>query len=189
MPASGLAQLRDPVVPEPADHVDPLHEHLRRLLGDEEARRVADGVAGPPTHAEQLRFRLLERPDVGDVGVAEAIDLACAHHHVAASAPYGVEHAAERDPAFDELVGAADRQLAADEERLAIAHQQIRLERGSRRACRQGLDGAHTAGEDLTVATERFGCGNDDDIRQRGRVRATRCVAHASALHAVTAAW
>ena len=35
-----------------------LDEHLGRVLRDEEAGRVADRVAGPAAHAEQLRLGL-----------------------------------------------------------------------------------------------------------------------------------
>ena len=79
------------------------------MFRNEETRCVVDGIAWPTTNTEQLRLGLGPCPDVGDVAVAIAINLARTHHHVAATSSKSVKDTAEWNPSFNKLLGAADR--------------------------------------------------------------------------------
>ena len=174
-----LGQLGGTVVTETADHVDLGHKHVCVVLGDEETGGVIDGVAGATAHTEQLRLGAIPRADVGDVGVAEPVDLAGAHHHMTTAAPQRVEHAAKRNPTFDDLVGATNWQFVTHIKRLAVADHQVGLEGAARCASAEHWNGAHAAGEDLAVATECLGGGDDHDVSKS---------AHDCAFHSATAA-
>ncbi len=188
------AQFPSPVVTDATHHVDLRNEHRRHVLRDKETRRIVDGVAWPTAHTEQLGLGLLPWTDVGDVGVAEAVDLAGAHHHVATAAPQRVEHLSEGDPTFDHFVGGADRQIAGHEERFTVGDHEIGFERGPGESGAEHRDGAHTGGEDLAIASPGFGAGDGDHV---GEGRCRDVLAHdrasfaaaASALQAVTADW
>ena len=129
------------------------HEHARRVVRDPVARGVVDRVAGRAAEAEQLRLRLAPTsPMHGDVLVAVRGRSGCApiitwrrpDHTTSNIVRYGF-HASttlsRRSPPTGIVVG--------DEQRLAVGHHQVGLERwrgpAGRRSsgwCRSGWPGS-----------------------------------------------
>ena len=131
---------------------------------------MVHGVAWRAANAEELRLRPGPVPDAGDVLVAELVELRGAHHHVPLAGGQHGEHLAERQPALgDPLAWLAAFTSRAQQRRLAVGQQQVRLEGELRQPGAQGRDDAHRAGEDRAVAAPGLGAGDDADLGQRGR--------------------
>ncbi|CAB4556869.1 unannotated protein [freshwater metagenome] len=97
---------------------------------------------------------------------------------MATTAPQGVEHRAEWDPAFNLLVSATNRKIVSNKERFAVAHEKVGFEGCTGKTRAEHGDCSHTGSEDFAVATERVGHSNDTDFTKG-------CIAH----RAATAFW
>ncbi|CAB4951501.1 unannotated protein [freshwater metagenome] len=162
------------VVANSRNRVDLFHEDTIGLITNEIRGRVVDRVARSSTNTEKLRLRLVPVANIGNVLIAERVDLACTHHHMATTAPQGIEHRAERNPTFNLLVGTADRKIVGDEKCFAIAYEKFWFKRGASQSCTEHWNCAHTGSEDLAIATEGVSYSCDTDF-------AKRCIAHRAA--------
>ena len=169
-----LAELGGTVVTDTRNGVDLLDEDAVGLIADEVRGGVVDRVARSAAHSEELRLGLVPVADVGDVLIAEGVDLTGAHDHVAATAPKSVEHGTERDPALDLLVGPTDGEIVGHEEGFAVAHEKVGFEGGAGEPSPEHGDGAHSRREDLAIAAERVGDCDDADLTEG-------CIAHRAA--------
>ncbi len=184
-PSAVRFEIAGPVVADTAHDVDGGYEGAGRVRGDPVRGLVVDRVARRAPHAEQLRARRGMRADEREVLVAELVDLAPAHHHVAPPRPHDVEHRAVRVPARDDLLGVldADGEDVLDEERLAVGHHELGRDRRLGEAPADDGKGADRVGEDLAVVRETVGDRGSADLGSGGRpVRHT-------VSHAFTACW
>ena len=131
-----------------------------RVVRDPVARRVVDRVAGRAAHAEQLRLRLLAVADEREVLVAVLVDLAARPSSRGGgpttrrrtscgtgSTPRRPSRASSTPTGHDVL----------DEQRLAVGHHEVGLERRLGEPAADHREGADRVGQDLAVAAEALG--------------------------------
>ena len=145
------------------------HEHLRRVVRDPVARGVVDRVARRAAEAEQLRLRLVPVADEREVLVAEPVDLA------ARPSSRGAGPTTRRRTSCG--TGSTPRRPSSrrstptghgvgDEQRLAVGHHEVGLERRPGEPAADHRDRADRVGEDLAVAAEALGA--RDHATRRG---------------------
>ena len=165
-PVAGRPDLAHAVVAGARHHVDGLDEAAESVVGHPVAGGVVDEVAGGSPQAEQLRLRPAPVADGGDVLVAVAVDLGGAHHDVAPTRPDDVEDGPVRDVALDHpgRVGDADRQRVRGKDRHRVGHHHVGCEGRLREATADDRAGADGVDEDVAVAAETLGDGDDTDV-------------------------
>ena len=109
------------VVANSTDHVNNGYKDRSLMFRDKKTGGIIDGIAWSATHSEQLRLWFGPWTNVGNIGVAIAINLAGTHHHMSASAGNGVENTAEGNPAFNDFVCSTDGQVSGDKECFTVA--------------------------------------------------------------------
>ena len=165
-PGRLLAERRGAVVPDPADRVDALAQHRRAVVRHPVGGRVVDRVAGRAPVAQQLHLRLPVVADGGEVLVAVLVDLGAAHHDVATAVPHPAEHLPIRVEVLDDLAfGPLERLVVGDEPSLPVRHGEVGLEGGAGQASPDHRDGPDRVGQDLAVAAEALGHGDDAHVR------------------------
>ena len=88
-----------------------------------------------------------------------------AHDHVAAAVPHPAEHLPVRVEVLDDLAaGPGERLVVGDEAGLAVGHGEVGLEGGAGEAAADHRDRADRVGEDLAVAAEALGDGDDAHV-------------------------
>ena len=96
-------------------------------------------LPGRAAEAEQLHLRpAVVGADGGEVLVAERVELAGAHDHVAPTAPSDVEHRPVGVVGLDRrAAGPGEGGVVGDQRGLAVRHHQVGLERGAGRGARR----------------------------------------------------
>ena len=146
------------------------HEHARTVVGNEQAVRVVQGVAGKTAHAQQRSLGLGMFTHGADIHLTEAIYLHRAYERMATPVPQQVEGTQIRHPAFHlHLVVATrtDWYRLGDENAFGVRHHQVLVESELSEARCQTRHQANASGKNFAIVTPGFGTGNDAQFSER----------------------